>query len=131
MILNGSQRSGGRDLAAHLANLVDNDHVELHEIRGFGAETMRGAFQEAEAVAKGTECTQYLFSLSLNPPETERVGTDTFEAAVAAAEERLGLKDQPRLIIFHEKNGRRHAHAVWSRIDVQKMKALRLCRFIG
>ncbi|MEL7467831.1 MAG: relaxase [Pseudomonadota bacterium] len=126
MILNGSQRGGGRDLAAHLSNLVDNDHVELHDVRGFTAETMRGAFQEAEAVAKGTECTQFLFSLSLNPPETERVGTGTFEAAVAAAEERLGLKGQPRLIVFHEKNGRRHAHAVWSRIDAREMKAIGL-----
>lgn len=125
MILNGSQRGGGRNLS----NLIDNDHVELHEVRGFTAETMRGAFQEAEAVAKGTQCEQYLFSLSLNPPETEQVGTEMFEAAVAAAEERLGLKGQPRIIVFHEKNGRRHAHAVWSRIDVQKMKAVELPYF--
>lgn len=129
MILNGSQRSGGRDLAAHLSNMVDNDHVDLHEVRGFTAETMRGAFREAEAIAKGTQCQQYLFSLSLNPPETEQVGTETFEAAVSAAEERLGLTGQPRIIVFHEKNGRRHAHAVWSRIDVQKMKAVELPYF--
>lgn len=32
-------------------------------------------------------------------------------------EKRLGLDDQPRAIVFHEKYGRRHAHVVWSRID--------------
>lgn len=129
MILNGSQRGGGRDLAAHLFNMVDNDHVDVHAVRGFVAETMRGAFQEAEAVAKGTACKQFLFSLSLSPPETERVGTDAFEAAITAAEERLGLTDQPRVIVFHEKNGRRHAHAVWSRIDAREMRAINLPYF--
>lgn len=126
MILNGSQRAGGLKLAAHLSNLIDNDHVDLHELRGFSAETLRGALQEAEAVAKGTACKQYLFSLSLSPPETERVGTGAFEAAIRDAEDRLGLSGQPRAIIFHEKNGRRHAHAVWSRIKVQEMKAVPL-----
>jgi hypothetical protein len=27
------------------------------------------------------------------------------------------LNGQPRVIVFHEKNGRRHAHCVWSRIS--------------
>lgn len=126
MILNGSQRGGGLDLAAHLSNMIENDHVDVHELRGFTAETMRGAFREAEAIAKGTECKQFLFSLSINPPSSERVGTEEFEAAIMRAEERLGLKNQPRAIVFHEKHGRRHAHAVWSRIDVREMKAIGL-----
>ena len=29
-------------------------------------------------------------------------------------------------MVFHEKNGRRHAHAVWSRIDAENMKAIPL-----
>jgi len=45
---------------------------------------------------------------------------------VNKAEERLGLTGQPRGIVLHEKNGRRHAHAVWSRIDTEEMKAIKL-----
>ena len=41
----------------------------------------------------------------------------------------MGLVGQPRVIVFHEKEGRRHAHCVWSRIDVQKMKAINLPHF--
>lgn len=41
-------------------------------------------------------------------------------------EEKLGLTDQPRAIVFHEKNGRRHCHAVWSRIKTDEMKAVQL-----
>src|SRR3546814_13590117 len=33
------------------------------------------------------------------------------------------MKGQPRMIVFHEKEGRRHAHAVWSRIDADTMTA--------
>ncbi len=35
MILKGSQRSGGRQLATHLLRADQNEHVELHEILGF------------------------------------------------------------------------------------------------
>lgn len=126
MILNGSHRGGGLKLAAHLNNQIENDHVELHDIRGFVSANLKDALQEAEAVAKGTQCAQYLFSLSLNPPETEKISISNFEEAVEAAEQKLGLEGQPRAIVFHEKNGRRHAHAVWSRVDAKSMKAINL-----
>lgn len=123
MILKGSQRGGGADLAAHLMRTDDNEHVRLHELRGFAADDLRGAFKEAEAISRGTKCRQYLFSLSLSPPERERVSVADFEAAIERIEERLGLEGQPRAIVFHEKEGRRHAHCVWSRIDAGTMKA--------
>jgi hypothetical protein len=39
---------------------------------------------------------------------------------------KLGLSGQPRAIVFHEKEGRRHAHAVWSRIKADEMKAVQM-----
>lgn len=125
MILVGSQRSGAKDLALHLMK-DENDHVTLHEVRGFASEDLLSALREAEAQAKGTRCKQYLFSLSLNPPPNEVVETHTFEVAIERAEGKLGLSGQPRAIVFHEKEGRRHAHVVWSRIDAQEMKAIPL-----
>lgn len=123
MILKGSQRGGGADLAVHLMRTDDNEHVRLHELRGFASDDLRGAFKEAEAISRGTKCSQYLFSLSLSPPERERVSVANFEAAIERIEGRLGLEGQPRAIVFHEKEGRRHAHCVWSRIDAGTMKA--------
>lgn len=125
MILVGNQRGGARNLAAHLLS-PENENVEVHEVRGFAADDVHGAFQEAHAMSKGTRCKQFLFSLSFNPPPQERVHTDVFEDAIARAEEKLGLTDQPRVVIFHEKEGRRHAHVVWSRIDTEEMKAVQL-----
>lgn len=123
MILKGSIRGNGSQLSRHLLNDRDNDHVEVHEIRGFVGDDLDAAFLEAEAIAKGTRCQKFLFSLSLNPPETEIVPIDAFEAAIEMAEQQLGLDDQPRTVVFHEKEGRRHAHVVWSRIDNETMTA--------
>ncbi len=129
MILKGSQRGGGQDLAAHLMRTDENEHVEIHEIRGFASDTLAMAFKEAHAISRGTKCQQYLFSLSLNPPEAENVPVEAFEKAIDEIEQKLGLNDQPRAIVFHEKEGRRHAHAVWSRIDADEMKARQLSHF--
>ena len=123
MILKGSQRSGGQNLATHLMRMDDNEHVRIHEVRGFASENLHGAFKEAEAISRGTKCSQYLFSLSLNPPEGESVSESEFEAAVERIEASLGFQDQPRAVVFHEKEGRRHAHCVWSRIDADTMTA--------
>ena len=125
MILDGNQRGGARDLAVHLMK-PENEHVEIHEIRGFMADTVSGALREAEAVSRGTRCRQHLYSLSLSPPETENVPVSVFEAAIERIEERLGLSGHPRVVVFHEKKGRRHAHCVWSRIDAETMTAVRM-----
>ena len=127
MILKASQRSGAARLARHLMNTRDNEHVELHDLRGFvNEERLEDALLEAQAIAKGTRCEKFLFSLSLNPPEGQNVDTATFETAIQLAEQRLGLDGQPRAVVFHEKEGRRHAHAVWSRIDADTMTARQL-----
>ncbi len=125
MILKASQRSGATQLALHLLN-DENEHVEVHEVRGFIADDVKGAFKESQAVALGTRCRQHLFSLSLNPPQNESVAVEVFEQAITDIENKMGIANQPRVIIFHEKEGRRHCHVVWSRIDSTSMKAVHL-----
>ncbi|HET7060868.1 MAG TPA: hypothetical protein VFI43_01675 [Nitrosospira sp.] len=111
MILVGNQRGGAKDLALHLLK-QENEHVEVHEVRGFASDNLMAALNEAYAISRATHCKQFLFSLSLNPPKHENVSTETFKQAIERAEKKLGLNDQPRAIVFHEKNGRRHCHAV-------------------
>ncbi|MEO1702342.1 MAG: AAA family ATPase [Pseudomonadota bacterium] len=126
MILNGNQRGSGQELACHLMNVADNDHIAVHDLRGFLAENLAEAFAEAEAISAGTKCEKYLFSLGLNPPQSASVSIEDFQRAIEDIERRLGLNGQPRAIVFHEKEGRRHAHCVWSRINVTEMKAINL-----
>lgn len=130
MILQGNQRGGARDLALHLLK-DENDHVEVHELRGFVSDDLVSALKEAQAISRGTKAKQFLYSLSLNPPANENVSTQDFAAAISRVEDKLGLSGQPRAIVFHEKAGadgqqRRHCHAVWSRIAAKNMKAIPL-----
>ncbi|MGQ3284184.1 relaxase/mobilization nuclease domain-containing protein [Bosea sp. (in: a-proteobacteria)] len=129
MIIKASQRAGGKALAVHLMRDDENDHVEVHEVRGFVGKDVESAFREAYAISKGTRCRQFLFSCSFNPPEGETATVQDFERAIAITEERLGLTGQPRVLVFHEKNGRRHAHCVWSRIRADEMRAVNMSHF--
>ncbi|WP_166417443.1 relaxase/mobilization nuclease domain-containing protein [Cochlodiniinecator piscidefendens] len=129
MILKGSQRSGAKALADHLMNDRDNDHVSCLELRDFSSDQLHGALNEMHAISKATQCKQFMFSLSLNPP-TDHIATEQdFLEAADRAEQHLGLSDQPRAIVMHEKEGRRHAHVVWSRINADEMKAINLPHF--
>ena len=129
MILKGNSRANGRNLALHLMNVEDNEHAVVHQLSGFMSDDLIGAFGEIEAISQGTKCQQYLFSLSLSPPQTANVSVAEFEKTITEIEKRLGLVGQPRAIVFHEKKGRRHAHCVWSRIDVANMKAINLSHY--
>ncbi len=126
MILEGNQRGGAKQMARHLLNVEENEHVEVYEVRGFMASHLHGALQEIQALSQGTQCRQFMFSLSLNPPRTETVPVEYFEKAIEDAEKKLGLSGQPRVVVFHEKEGRRHAHCIWSRINADEMKAINL-----
>ena len=126
MILKGTQRASATALVRHLLNDHDNDHVSVHEISGFVSDTLAEALKEAEAISRSTRCTQHLYSVSFNPPETADVPIEMFLDAIAKVEEAVNLKGQPRAVVIHEKNGRRHAHCVWSRIDVDAMRAINL-----
>ena len=46
MILKGNQRGGARQLASHLMNGEQNEHVTVHQIRGFLGETVEDALAE-------------------------------------------------------------------------------------
>lgn len=125
MILKASTRGGAKQLALHLLS-NENEHVGIHELSGVVSDNLQGALQEMYAVSKGTQAKKFMLSLSLNPPAQEKVNTQDFENAITRIEDKLGLTGQPRAIVFHEKNDRRHCHCVWSRIDGHAMKAIKL-----
>lgn len=124
MILKGNQRAGAADLATHLSNEYDNERIEIAQVRGTVADDLHGTLAEIEAIASGTRCKEPLYSLAINP--SAPISREQYMAAIDHIEGKLGLAGQPRAVIFHVKNGREHCHAVWSRIDLNSMKAIPL-----
>jgi hypothetical protein len=132
MILKGNQRGGGQQMAAHLMNAFDNERVEIADLRGSVADDLSGAFAEWAAEARGTKCQKYLYSLSLNPDQSQgHLTREQYLELLERTERSLKLIGQPRAVVFHEKRDkdgvlREHCHAVWSRIDTDKMKAVQI-----
>lgn len=77
-------------MSDHLLNDFDNDHVELIECRGFIADDLACALDEAHVISKATQCRQFLFSLSLNPPMDHICTAKDFLKAADRAESKLG-----------------------------------------
>src|SRR5580692_7888039 len=132
MILKGNQRGGGQQLAAHLLNSFDNERVEIVDVRGAVAQDLSGAFAEWAAEARGTRCQKFLYSLSLNPDQSQgHLTREQYLEFLERTERSLKLVGQPRAVVFHEKRDkdgvlREHCHAVWSRIDTDRMKAVQI-----
>jgi hypothetical protein len=132
MILKGNQRAGGQQLAVHLLNSFDNERVEVAEVRGAVAQDLSGAFAEWAAEARGTKCKKFLYSLSLNPDQSQgRLTREQYLDLLERTERSLKLVGQPRAVVFHEKKDkdgvpREHCHAVWSRIDTEHRKAVQI-----
>ncbi len=133
MIPFASQRGSGQDLATHLLNEHDNEYMEMADLRGAVADDLHGAFAEWEAEASAmTKCMNYLYSLSINPdPAQGPMSRELYDDYIARVEQALGLEGQPRAVVFHIKEDqagvpREHCHVVWSRIDVQEMKAIQM-----
>ena len=116
-------------LAAHLLNGHDNEHVSIHAINDFMGETVSEDLHEIEAMSLGTRCKQSIFSVSLSPPPDAKATTKLFERSIERIAKANGLQNQPHVMVFHEKQGRRHAHVVCSRIDTEKMRAINLPHF--
>lgn len=124
MIINGGSRSYAQFFAKHLTNAEENERVTLCEIRNLAAESVAEAFREMEAIALGTQCTNYFYHANINPLSIETLTPEQWLRAVDLLEENLGLKGHARFIIEHQKKGRTHRHVVWLRIDVNRMLAV-------
>jgi hypothetical protein len=131
----GSQRGNGPDdLGPHVQNTLDNREVEVMQVRGSVARDVDGWMRETEAQAFAlTKCSNYLYSLSVNPDERGqgRWTRDMYFDYIERTEQRLGLSGQPRIVVRHVKEDRagiprEHYHAIWSRIDAERRRAIHI-----
>jgi Relaxase/Mobilisation nuclease domain len=124
VIIKGKSVGGGKRLATHLMRTDTNERAEVRELRGVAAEDLRGALLEMEAVASGSRTTKPFYHASINTRADERLTAEQRTHAIDRLEEKLGLTGQPRVVVVHEKEGREHCHIVWSRIDLDRMRAI-------
>lgn len=128
MVIKGNSVAGGKALAIHVMRKDTNERrCEVVDMRGVAAANVQEAIAEMRAVAAGgcPNCTKPLYHASINTRDHERLTGEQWMHAVDRLEKELGLTDQARFVVMHEKNdGREHCHVVWSRIDLEKMRVI-------
>ena len=112
--------STGRGLAAYL-NKDANDRVEVWEIKGAAINDLAEAIDDWREFSKGTNCEKPLYPAQLNPDRA--LSREEWGKAIEIFEKEMGLEGYPRAVVLHEKKGREHVHLVYSRIDLETMRA--------
>lgn len=128
MILKASRRAGSKQLSDHLLNTQSNEHVFVEEVRGFMTQNLDEALQEIYVQAKAKanpKVKKFMLSVSINPPKDKTASKKSMVEAADQIEKKLELQGQPRVIVFHEKQGRRHAHVVFNLMD-ENLKIIKL-----
>lgn len=119
-----------KGLADHLMRTDTNEKAEVLEISGFASDDVAGAMEEINATAAGTRTKSAAYHAKINPEPDERLTPEQAKRAADILASELkdkkgrSFEGQPRVIVEHIKDGRQHFHVVFSRIDVDRMKAI-------
>lgn len=120
MVIRGNTRGNGRQLAHYLLNKGENDFVQILDADGL-AQMQPVDFSnllfDMSVTAELTKSKKGLYHAQINPAigEDKLMDADRWFQAADILGKELGLENQRRAIVLHEKKGRVHAHVVWER----------------
>lgn len=128
VVIKGKSRGGAAQMANYATAQGKNELAQVQEVRGTLATDVRGAFAEMDAIAKATNCGQFLYHAQINPEKDEHLTPEQWKKAVDTLEESLKLEGHQRVVFSHVKDGREHYHVVWNRVglDGDKLKAVNM-----
>lgn len=125
MIAKGNPHNSGPYLARYLAaSSKGNESAELVELRGFASDNVFDAMALVQLQAGGTHCQKPIFHVQVRTPKGEELTREQWAHVADRIEKQLGFDGQPRAVVFHQKDGHRHMHLAWSRIDAETMHVI-------
>jgi len=125
MIIKSTQREGWEELEVHLES-DENEKVRVVKTRGVILETIGGALEEFEAIAKASNCKKFMFHVSASPHPNESMTEKQWLALWKQHERINNLENAAYIEIEHDKNGRIHRHRVYCRVNSDTGKAVNL-----
>jgi hypothetical protein len=123
MVIKGKCRGNGSQLAEYLLR-DSNDRAEILEITGTtNTENLKRSLLEMSLTAVKTKSQAGLYHAQINPdPQAPALSREDWLKSVDILAKELGLEEQRRAVVLHEKNGRTHAHIVFERYQEGKGK---------
>ena len=115
MIIKSSQRWGTKQLADHLTNSEENEHIHFSDCRGIFADTVHDALDDMEDLShRSTRCQKHLYHVSISPDR--RMNKKEWAEVWQTYEAEFCLEDRPYIEVTHTKGGRIHKHRVYERV---------------
>src|SRR5271170_4273005 len=107
MLIKGSARGDAAGLARHLEK-EENEAVWIVGSKDVAAQDIEGALLEMDALGAALRTHRTLYHMSINPvPGKDRLmSAEEWDYSCAAALKKMGLEDQPHLIVGHKKIGK-------------------------
>ncbi len=129
MIIQGASRSNSAQAVWYLLekDRGEKETSRLVDVKGTISQNVEGAALEWEAIAAGTRCKEFVYHISINLQEGEHLTPEQWTRAVEHTALRLGLENNQRIVVEHQKEGRGdHQHVIFNRIDPEKGKAVNM-----
>ena len=129
MIIQGAARSNSAQAVWYLLekDRGENETSRLIDVKGTISQDVENAALEWEAIAEGTRCKEFVYHISINLQEGEHLAPEQWERAVEHTALRLGLENNQRIVVEHQKEGRGdHQHVIFNRIDPETGKAVNM-----
>ena len=117
MIIQGGSRSNAGQLGRYLLNEAANDRVAVLECPA-SARDVPEALEDMERMGRMTRGSKTLYHAQINPAPGYDMRRADWDRSVEVLASKLGLENQPRAVVLHEKEGREHAHVVFQRADI-------------
>lgn len=126
MIIKGKSRAAPSSLASYLLQKRGNESVDFKGAFGTVPQELKEALGEMAIIAAASNCKNYLYHASINPPEGEHLTPEQWDFAVDLLAKNLGLEGHQRAVVEHVKDGRAHYHVVFNRVNPETLKAVRM-----
>lgn len=120
MIVKGQTRTADTHWIRHLQRADHNEEVRVVEARDLAHADIDGAIREMDAYAIGSRCKKPLFDVIVRGTDDRPPTEAELHRAVEHIEAAYpGLRDRPRLIVGHVKDGHEHWHVCWARCGAE------------
>lgn len=141
MIIKANAHDNSKNLGIYLLDAGENEHVKIlesslpNESVNFEEVALEFEYMAEQArLLSGSHKFKYPFlHANLNPTleDCEKMSQADFIKSVDILEKNLDLVGHKRLVVQHIKNGRKHIHVAWSRIDpkTDRLKAFNFTNY--
>lgn len=114
-------------MAGHLFKSENESIIVRENFDGnYDRQGIENALVDMQLYTRQTRGNTGIFTVAISPREEDKLTPEQQARAIEIIEERFGLQNQIKVQIDHVKEGRAHSHVLWSVVNQEEGKLIRL-----